>query len=143
MTRRRRIKKAKPSSTGTGIGHGHGGNTSDIPPIQEVDLSPEMFALMLAGQIQADTKAYRMGKVKILCSKDEYGYDLSIACTDRYPTWDEVAKARYELTPSEITMVMILPPPEEYINIHKFVFHLKQVDPDCIRTPIKEDGDAG
>jgi hypothetical protein len=55
-------------------------------------------------------------------------WHLSISHPDRYPTWDEVADARYEFCPASITMAMLLPPPERYLNLHEHVFHLWQID---------------
>lgn len=55
-------------------------------------------------------------------------WHMSIAHIDRYPTWDEIADARYRLCPEEITMAMLLPPPGEYVNEHPHCFHLWQVD---------------
>lgn len=55
-------------------------------------------------------------------------YHLSIAHPDRYPTWDEVADARYELIPDGVTMAMLLPPAGEYVNVHDYCLHLWQID---------------
>jgi len=55
-------------------------------------------------------------------------WHLSIAHRRRYPTWDEIADARYELTPAEVTMAMLLPPPEHYVNANAHCFHLWQID---------------
>lgn len=55
-------------------------------------------------------------------------WHLSISHPERYPTWDEVADARYELVPAEVTMAMLLPPPEQYLNEHPYCFHLWQID---------------
>lgn len=55
-------------------------------------------------------------------------FHLSIAHPDRYPTWDEVADARYELIPDDVTMAMLLPPSGEYVNAHEHCFHLWQID---------------
>lgn len=44
----------------------------------------------------------------------------------RYPSWDEIADARYELLPSALTFVLFLPPPEEYVNLHDTCFHLHE-----------------
>ena len=55
-------------------------------------------------------------------------FHLSIAHGDRYPTWDEVADARYKLIPEDVTMAMLLPPPGEYVNRHEHCFHLWQID---------------
>lgn len=57
-------------------------------------------------------------------------WHLSIAHPARYPTWDEIKAARYELTPANVTMAMILPPPDEYVNQHPNCFHLHEIEGD-------------
>lgn len=44
----------------------------------------------------------------------------------RYPTWDEIADARYLLLPDDLTFVMELPPPDEYVAAHDTTFHLHE-----------------
>ena len=55
-------------------------------------------------------------------------WHLSISHPHRYPTWDEIADARYELIPDDVTMALLLPPPGRYINTHDTCFHLWQID---------------
>lgn len=55
-------------------------------------------------------------------------WHLSIAHPKRYPTWDEIKAARYELIPHDLTIAMILPPPSEYVNIHNNCFHLHEIE---------------
>lgn len=55
-------------------------------------------------------------------------WHLSIAHQHRYPTWDEIADVRYELVPEDVTMAMLLPPADEYVNEHEHCFHLWQID---------------
>jgi hypothetical protein len=55
-------------------------------------------------------------------------WHLSISHPDRYPSWDEIGDARYQLTPGGITMALLLPPMGEYVNAHPFCFHLWQID---------------
>jgi hypothetical protein len=55
-------------------------------------------------------------------------WHLSISHPERYPTWDEIADARYELVPDEVTMALLLPPRGEYVNAHPNCFHLWQID---------------
>jgi hypothetical protein len=55
-------------------------------------------------------------------------WHLSVSHQHRYPTWDEIADVRYELVPDDVTMALLLPPPQEYINAHEFCFHLWQID---------------
>lgn len=45
----------------------------------------------------------------------------------RYPTWDEISDARYLFCPKDITMAMLLPPPDDYVNLHSTTFHMWQV----------------
>jgi hypothetical protein len=45
----------------------------------------------------------------------------------RYPTWDEVAEARERFLPADLTFAMVLPPLEEFVNVHHTTFHLHQV----------------
>lgn len=55
-------------------------------------------------------------------------WHLSIAHQRRYPTWDEIADIRYALVPADVTMAMLLPPPEKYLNVHERCFHLWQIE---------------
>jgi hypothetical protein len=115
----KRIKKHKPS-----VGKGHGG-LHELPKIKAIPLPDLMRLWQFKGMIQADLKAFRMGQCSILVGHDDY-YHMSISNPLRYPTWDEVAKARYELIPDDITMMMPLPPKAEYINIERYCFQLVQ-----------------
>lgn len=63
----------------------------------------------------------------VIVTIDAGSYHMSIAHTKRYPTWDEIKKARYMYCPSNITMAMMLPPLEEYVNVHKNCFHLWEI----------------
>jgi len=46
----------------------------------------------------------------------------------RYPRWDEIAEARYSLVPADVTMALILPPPDEYVALHDTTFHLHEIE---------------
>lgn len=48
----------------------------------------------------------------------------------RYPTWDEIHEARYRFLPDEVTVAMLLPPKNEYINVHATTFHLWELSPE-------------
>jgi hypothetical protein len=77
-------------------------------------------------------KAFARGEVRVWVSRDVYAdgsvrWHLSISCKSRYPTWDEIHDARYALLPNDITVAMILPPKEEYVNLHPNCFHLHEI----------------
>jgi hypothetical protein len=72
-------------------------------------------------------RAYIMGACLIIVGHSTSGWHLSMSCASRYPTWDELAKARYELIPDEVTMAMLLPPQTEYVNLHPTTLHLWEV----------------
>ena len=73
-------------------------------------------------------QAYAMGQIRIIVGIEAGLWHLSISHPKRYPTWDEIKKARYELLPHDITVAMLLPPPNEYVNIHENCFHLWEIE---------------
>lgn len=83
-----------------------------------------------------NAKTYKFGECNVLVSQDELKergiirprWHLSISHPQRYPSWDEIKKARYTLIAEEITMAMFLPPPSQFINVHKNCFHLYETD---------------
>jgi hypothetical protein len=76
--------------------------------------------------------AYQKGPCRVLISHEPRGgkmrWHLSISVADRYPGWEEIKDARYHLLPLELTFAQILPPPGEYVNIHRNCFHLWEID---------------
>lgn len=70
------------------------------------------------------TQGYRMSGCTILVSHVSAGWHMSISHRKRNPTWEEVRTARYALLPDGVTMAMLLPPVDEYVNVHEFCFHL-------------------
>src|SRR5262245_36702420 len=71
---------------------------------------------------------WALGSCKIIRQRtDRYGWHLSISHPTRYPTWDEIAEARYQLMPDEITAGILLPPSDEYVNLHQNCFHVHQI----------------
>jgi len=71
---------------------------------------------------------FKRGSLRICIAIELGKWHMSISHPLRYPHWDEIKTARYALCPSEITMALILPPPEQYVNLHKNCFHLHEID---------------
>ena len=72
-------------------------------------------------------KAFFFDDCKVFVGNEpEVGWHLSISHRRRFPSWAEVRDARYEFCPGNISMVMVFPPKEEYVNIHENCFHLYQ-----------------
>jgi hypothetical protein len=63
----------------------------------------------------------------IIVSREQGRWHMSISHNERYPSWDEIHEARYELLPEERTFAMILPPKSEYVNLHHNCFHLWEI----------------
>ena len=72
-------------------------------------------------------KWYSWGDCRVLVGQEPPGWHLSISTPSRNPTWEEIKQARYDLCPHDVTMAMILPPTDEYVNVHQFTFHLHQI----------------
>jgi hypothetical protein len=109
------------------VGQGHQGN-SNLPVIRE----PQDYHPSILGQLQPGTRYYKMGRVIIFVSPPVesagMGWHMSISHPERYPTWDEVAKAWYELVPDADNRVgaMILPKRKDYISIHNYCFQVHE-----------------
>lgn len=103
----------------------HTGHTK-LPPIQE--MHGRRVDDLIAG-LEPGTRIFQLGQCSVFISPPylTMGWHMSISHPKRYPTWDEIAKARYELLPDTITMAMILPPTAEYVNTHPNCFHLHQI----------------
>ncbi|KKL08362.1 hypothetical protein LCGC14_2576620 [marine sediment metagenome] len=110
-------------------------SVQEFPEPQEVRLPSGILTGLEPG-----SKAYEFGECHIIVGRSTEGWHLSISCPNRYPTWDEVAHARYSLIPNDVTLAMLLPPKEEYVNVHDFVFHLWQIERDQLRPFYGPDG---
>ncbi len=69
--------------------------------------------------------------------KGEMRWHMSIAHRNRYPHWDEIREARYQLIPNDVTMCMVLPPVSEYVNVHSNCFHLFQLQEEELAGYVK------
>lgn len=78
------------------------------------------------------------GPLTVLVAEEPLGWHLSISHRGhprkkgaphlRYPHWDEISHARYELLPDDITVAMLLPPAGEYVAVHDTTFHLHEIE---------------
>lgn len=75
-------------------------------------------AIVIAGE-RGDI--YKVGGARVVQNDRTH---LSISCEDRDPTWDEIASARYALLPRLRDCVMVMPPDDEYVNLHTHCFHV-------------------
>jgi hypothetical protein len=74
--------------------------------------------------------AYAWGMVTAIVSRDAGYWHVSVAHPRRYPTWDEIYTAWYDLVPgagSEFEGAIILPRRSEYVNAHRNCFHVHQL----------------
>jgi hypothetical protein len=97
---------------------------ADLPNPGEVPLSITEKAMF---GLEPNCKRYIMGACKIYVGSSSVGWHLSISAKNRYPTWDEIAHARYKLLPEDIYVAMMLPPPPFYVNVHPNCFHLWEI----------------
>jgi len=72
-------------------------------------------------------KVFSEGSLKIIISEDAGRLHLSVSHPLRYPTWDEIKEIRYKYLPNEKTFGILLPPKEEYVNVHPNCFHLWEI----------------
>jgi len=70
---------------------------------------------------------FKFGECTVIVSVDAGHWHMSISHQIRYPTFDEIRNARYQFLPNNITVAMLYPPKEEYINVHNNCFHLWEI----------------
>ena len=70
------------------------------------------------------TRAYKYGACTVIVGVEKGRWHISIAHHSRLPKWEEIRDARYEFVPPDVTMVMVLPSPEQYVNVHPNCMHL-------------------
>ncbi|SRR6266404_4383027 len=101
--------------------------------LRELALPPELELLKSAS---TGLRRFMLGECNVLVSQEPgphsatLRWHLSISHPSRYPTWDEIKTARYKLVPHDATMAMILPPPDQYVNVvaQDNVFHLNEIE---------------
>lgn len=86
------------------------------------------------GRTLGSTAFYRAKNgLTVLCGREPAGHrgmllwHLSVAHPTRYPTWEELKELRYQLCPDEITMGVLFPPKDQWVNLHDNCFHLWEV----------------
>ena len=83
--------------------------------------------------IEIDGKSYMEipnvndGNLSVIVSKDKGRMHLSISHGRRPPTWSEIKEARYGYLPQVKYAAIILPPKEEYVDVHPFCFHVWEI----------------
>jgi hypothetical protein len=84
--------------------------------------------------LQPGTRCFKRGICRIFVSPPfgECGWHLSISSSSRDPTWEEIRDAWYDLVPEahKKNGAIFFPPKDEYINVHKYCFHIHEVPPD-------------
>lgn len=90
-------------------------------------------------QLSSDARAWQCevpdGHLSVFAGTEPAGFHLSIshrtsdhpARPGRYPSWGEIVDARYRFCPLDVTMAQLLPPQDEYINLHDTTFHLWEI----------------
>lgn len=73
---------------------------------------------------------YHWGDTSVHVAREDGLWHLSISCPHRYPTWDEIFTAWYDLVPGagrDFNGAIFLPRHSEYVNIHANCFHIHQL----------------
>lgn len=94
-----------------------------------------LFLQSMSPLARAYQKEVADGHLSVFVGREDAGFHLSIShrtndippVPGRYPTWDEIVDARYQFCPPQVVMAMLLPPKEEYVNLHETTFHLWEV----------------
>lgn len=121
-------KKNLPRDFRSAIGKGPGRPLIVLPAIKR-DRKAEHNLRRMFPDAEL-VRIYSMGECSIVYTiQREDGHHLSIAHPNRYPTWEEIAKVRYEICPDDCFMALLLPSIHEYVNIHEYCMQVVEVAP--------------
>ncbi|MGD8707111.1 MAG: hypothetical protein PVI88_00325 [Nitrosopumilaceae archaeon] len=78
---------------------------------------------------RTDGAMYRKGNLLVICScnienDDKRWWHLSLSRPNRYPPHEEILYIKNLFFGTDKKVIMIFPKKENYINIHKYCFHL-------------------
>jgi hypothetical protein len=95
-----------------------------------VEIPPGFAAEPLINASNAYVRKYRQGGCTVIVTREFGRWHISIAHKHRYPTWLEISAAWYRCIPDAETITggIMLPPLDEYVNIHNFCMHVIQVE---------------
>lgn len=92
--------------------------------------SPIEWERMPTPSFLGEAKVYESfpdGDLRCIVGKEGGRWHLSMSHRSRYPSWDEMADARYRFIPNRAQMAMLAPPREEFVNVHDTTLHLWEV----------------
>ena len=89
------------------------------PALKEFDAPGHLTALKSAAVL---VRTFQFGECSVILSREDpdgqgLRWHLSIAHTERHPTWDEIKTVRYRICGPDIVMAMILPRAVDYVNV--------------------------
>jgi hypothetical protein len=90
----------------------------DPPPLGLVAAPPSPSGRVWIGH------SGKHNRISVIASVDGGSLHVSIAHSQRYPTWDEILAVRAWAFPDDVEVVMVLARKGEYVNLHNNCFHL-------------------
>jgi hypothetical protein len=98
-------------------------------PLVETPPPAELEARLVVPNQNSYLRTYRLGDCTVIVTREGGIFHLSIAQARRPPTWDEVAEAWYRCVPGAAHRHggLVLPPLEEYVNLHEFCFQVTEL----------------
>jgi hypothetical protein len=70
---------------------------------------------------------YKSSMFVVIVAKEMGWWHMSISHASRDLTYEEIKAARYNFLPHDINVAMIFPPEADFVNVHKFCFHLWEI----------------
>jgi hypothetical protein len=118
------------------------GTFKNRPATPRRDLSPqgaeaESLLTAIAGAFHAER--WLVGNCTVMCAREPFGgglrWHISVAHPHRYPTWDEIKTAIYDIPAIELpkgrTFAQLLGGPVrdgDWVNAHENCFHFYEID---------------
>lgn len=98
-----------------------------MPPEERDRLYEALGATVAAGEtvVSWSARYFTYGELTVLLTREFGRLHLSVSHPQRMPTWGEVSEIFYNhIRENDETVVLVLPKPENFVNLHQFCFHV-------------------
>lgn len=90
---------------------------------------------------EADVFIHQLRRLAAIRSRDEGRWHLSVSHETRIPTWEEIGKARDDLLPEDIWLMVPHPPRSVWFNLNERVLHLWEFRDPTLQAIFQEEGE--
>lgn len=111
----------------------------DPPNLSNAGLPVEVTLPPDSHHSHPQIRGFRMGQLQITAKQEPNGWHVSVSHPERYPTWEELVRAREVTGDRFLTLFAHMPAPGGDMGINRYIVHLYETIPENLQ-PYREEG---